>query len=108
MRIAAVSAAALIFMASPAFAQDVEDPEVTAEAEESEEIVVEGAVEPDNVEVCRQVRVTGTRFRQTVCMTRREQNEQIQNNRDVVNDHRYSGPGAIEYDDGGFPVVPPI
>lgn len=75
---------------------------------EGEEIVVSGEIDEGEIERCRIIRITGTRFRERVCMTQNERDEQMQNNRDVVNDNRYEGAPPTETDANGFPVVPPI
>lgn len=95
---------------SAAHAQDAAEPaeEATAEESEGDQIVVEGEIEEGQIERCRIIRVTGTRFRERVCFTQNEMDEQRQNNRDVINDHRYDGPGPVEVDDQGIPIVPPI
>lgn len=107
MRLLLSGVCALALSATAALAQEAPDSEAT---EEVDEIVVEADSEETagNVEVCRQVRLTGTRFRQTVCMTRNERDEQGQNNRDVINDHRYSGAPPTETNEDGFPAVPPV
>ena len=106
-----ISAAALAFCSTPAFAQDADEPQDHAEAEAEagdDEIVVTGEVIEEEVERCHYVPITGTRFRERICMTVTERREQYQNTRDLVNDHRYDGAPPVETDANGFPIVPPI
>ncbi|MDE1466811.1 hypothetical protein [Aurantiacibacter sp. D1-12] len=109
MRSILTGAVVLAFWASPAVAQDTQEPaEATEETSNDDEIVVTGEIDEDDIERCRYVQVTGTRFRERVCMSQNDLDEQRQNHRDVINDNRYEGAPISETDSNGFPVVPPI
>ncbi|WP_120047293.1 hypothetical protein [Aurantiacibacter aquimixticola] len=91
-----------------AMAQDA--PEEAAETQESqEEIVVTGEIAEEDRTRCRVIRITGTRFREEVCMSQRELDEQRTNHRDTVNDHRYAGAPYVEDNDNqpGPDAAPP-
>ena len=105
-----IGATAIALLPCPGFAQDTQD---SSEAEQDAEnpdgdIVVEGEIDEGEIERCRYVQITGSRFRERVCMSRNDIDRQRENTRDVMNDHRYAGaPFIVDEDDQPGPDAAP-
>ena len=104
MKFALIAAIALPFVSAPALAQDSQEVRETTETpgEASEpaegDIVVTGEIEERKIERCRYVQITGSRFRERICMSREEMDQQVQNTRDLSEDISNAGPAQFQDD----------
>ena len=106
---------ALLLVSAPAAARQDTAPDTAGAAidpapeEEQDRIVVEGQIDPDEVEVCRMVTVTGSRFRERQCTSRNEVLAQERATRELIMDNRNEGGPVLEMDPvTGVVKIPPI